>query len=308
MKRLRKHWHHILAIAGLLLASFGLGVGTTAAVYHHLEKAGYRPGPLPPRIRISGVQTPRKVYLGRWIVRIHNQGNSESCVGQTISTIEEIVHNERTNERLPFSSGFIWNQLNGGVDQGITYEAAFDLLDNQGDAVLSAFPADGFSDFFQQPGPQALQNALHYKAIGWRSIDPGDAETMRAELASGNPLAVAIPVTDSYYNLWNLDYKPTIRHQAGSFHFWHSMTAIGYGPKGITVLNSWGPSYAWHGRVQLSWGFLLEAGAAITVAHFPATPVKPVVKKPTVVVKTSVRPFATPTATDLPWKPATPHV
>jgi hypothetical protein len=266
-----RHWHHWLAVLSLLAAGATLALGG-AAVVHHFH-GGYRPGPLPPPISISGQVLPQHHSLVRFLTRTHNQGNSNSCVGQTVSTIVEITQRERHPHRWRhYSAGYIWDLANGGQNVGISYPAAFGILDLDGDARLRAFPYDGPTGYWVQPAPTVIAGATAARFQTFRSISPWDQTTMESEIAAGRPIAVAIPVTDSFYNLFGSYLTPPlIAAQAGAFHFFHSITGVGYTPAGLIVQNSWGPSWGHHGRAVLSWSFLGSVNAAVVVATpFPA--------------------------------------
>src|SRR5579872_5934741 len=139
---LARHWHHHLALWASAAAIALLLTAGGAAIITGLGRGGYKQAPLPPLAHIRGGPLPASWSLARFSVRIHDQGNSSSCVGQTLATIEEITWAER-HHRWPFSSGFIYDQANGGVDGGTSYQAAYGVLLTQGDAGLSIFPHDG---------------------------------------------------------------------------------------------------------------------------------------------------------------------
>jgi hypothetical protein len=269
---LRKHWHHHLALWGLILSSLLLGIGSASA-YTRWHGHGFRPGPLPPELHIGGApHLPPAWWLNPYLVRYHNQGNSNSCVGQTLSTMEEITQRER--EANPFdgarwhkqySAGYIWNQANGGHNVGITYVDAFGILLHQGDARLKDFPPDGLSsNYWIQPSALAIHRAAPYRFASWRSIAPSDRQTIEYELSHGRPLAIAVPIYSSTYNHWQT--PSWITGQSGSFLFWHSMTVIGYNPWGAEVLNSWGPNWGDFGHAMWTWQALADSGGDIVVA------------------------------------------
>lgn len=262
---LTKHWHWHLTGWGLSLAALLLALGGSTAVAIILH-GGYRPRALPPRITIGGGHpVPASWSLARYVVRVHNQGNSNSCVGQTIATIREIVWAERHPHRpaVAFSSGYIYDQSNGGHDGGTTYDAAFGVLVRQGDATLGAFPHDG-ADWWVLPSPDTLQAAYRYRFQGYRSVDPADRHTIEAELYAGRPIAIALPIHDTLYNHFGDDTP--VPADGGAFHFWHSMTVVGYNTSGIRILNSWGPGYGSDGFATLTWSFLARSGAGLVVA------------------------------------------
>jgi Papain family cysteine protease len=268
MNHLKRHWHHHLALWGLLASTLFLGVGVSQA-YTRWHGHGFRPGPLPPQLHIGGAPAlPPAWWLNPYLVRTHNQGNSNSCVGQTLSTMEEITQRRRDSSKATwhkkYSSGFIWNQANGGQNVGISYQAAFGILTLQGDARLKDFRPDGFSDYWVKPGPTATARAAPYKFTTWRSIAPTDRKTITFELSHYRPLAVAMPIYSSTYNHWQT--TTWITGQSGPFMFWHSMTIIGYNHWGVEIMNSWGGNWGDQGHSMVTWNALVNAGAELVVA------------------------------------------
>lgn len=262
-----RHWHHHLALWGFLLASIALNAGAAAA-YTRWHGHGFRPGPLPPQLHIGGASSPASWWLNGFITRVHSQGNSNSCVGQTLATMEEITQHERDSSKArwhkKYSAGYIWNQANGGQNVGISYQAAFGILTSQGDARLKDFPPDGSSSYWIRPSAAVIAKAAPYRFISWRSIANTDRATVKYELSHGRPIAVAMPIYSSMYNHWRT--SSWITGQSGSFMFWHSMTLVGYNPYGVELLNSWGSDWGDHGHSMITWPALVDAGAQLVVA------------------------------------------
>ncbi|HZU13908.1 MAG TPA: C1 family peptidase [Chloroflexota bacterium] len=261
---LKKHWQHHLALWGTLGAILALTLGGTATV---LARGGYHFGRLPRPIKVSpinGGALPPHFSLVRYIVRIHNQGTSSSCVAQTLATIEEITQRERRHWRK-FSPGYIYDQINGGRDAGATYNDAFRVLVTQGDAPLRYFPHDG-RDYWAPVTPWAVRHARPYRFARWRSILPADRYTIQYEISHGRPVALALPVYSSFYNLWDDRSIPTVWSAAGSFYFWHSITLVGYDRIGVIALNSWGPAYGRRGLVRLAWPYVERSTDAVAVS------------------------------------------
>lgn len=264
----QKHWHHYLAIVGIVLSSLILGAGAANA-YTRWHGHGFKPGPLPPTLHIGGSPSlPASWWLNGYITRIHNQGNSNSCVGQTLSTMEEITQHERDSKKArwhkKYSAGYIWNQANGGQNVGIGYQAAFGILTAQGDARLKDFAPDGSSSYWVLPSALVKTRAAPYRFTTWRSITPTDRKTIKFELSHGRPLAVAMPIYSSTYNHWQT--SSWITGQSGSFMFWHSMTIVGYNLYGVELLNSWGSNWGDHGHAMFTWSALVNSGGQLVVA------------------------------------------
>jgi hypothetical protein len=266
MNHLSRHWHHYLSVCALIGSGVVLGIGGQR-VYEHISHGGYTGGPLPPTIAIGGGVLPASFSLGKDTTRVHNQGNSNSCVGQTLSTMVEIINRERhTHQWRHFSAGYIWNQVDQGRNQGISYQDAFSVLLHSGDARLKDFPWDGATGWGVQPNSRTRSLAYSHRFLSFRSIAPSDTHTIQSEIYAGHPIALAIPVTDSFYQLWNTRSLPTVSAQSGPFHFYHSITGIGYTPRGLIILNSWGTSWGHHGRALLTWPFISANASAIVVA------------------------------------------
>jgi len=253
LDHLRLHWHRHLTIVFSILAilSFAAGYGAARTV-----SGGYHPAQLPPPIALSGGPLPASWSLNPYVVRVHNQGSSNRCTGQTASTIIEIDHKEATGQNLAFSSGYVWNQAAGYGNNGADYPAIFTILQTQGDAPLSAFYPDGSTAWWIVPNAASRAAAYPYRITSWRSIDPSDRYTIESFIHQGYPVAIAIPVFDTFYNQFGTGSAPMLTSDTGSFHFWHSMTGIAYSPFGVELLNSWGPLYGDDGRVWISWNLL----------------------------------------------------
>lgn len=296
---LRAHWHHHLALwgsaAALTILLTGVGAGVALAF---IARGGFHPGPLPPRITISGGIMPSSASLAGNIIRIHNQASSNSCVGQTLSQIAELVEKAR-GQADPLSAGFIYDQANHGVDQGSSWMDAFSVLTTEGDPPLAAFPHDG-QDWWVQPDSAAIAAAHPHRFLAWRSIDPMDTHTIESEIAAGRPLGLAIPAHNDFYNH---SCTVPLSSDTGSFHFWHAVTVIGYSPTGIRILNSWGPNWGCNGQGTITWSLLQQyaaQGASIVVGYPPAPQKKPapMPTKPPAPAKTPVvspQPASTPT-------------
>lgn len=303
MNHLRARWHYHLSLWGLLLAGLVLILSGAAgtAVYYHV-RGGYHPGPMQPPLRITGSpRLPASYSLDRYVVRIHNQGLTNSCVGQTLSTLEEITWAERTPRGHPhyrFAPGFIYNQVNAGQDNGTTYDAAFAVLLAQGDARLKYWHAPDTAWWVQPTRSQQLA-ARPYRYARWNSISLADRTTIEYEIAHGRPLALALPIHETLYR--HFYDASVVRADPGPLYFWHSITVIAYSPTGIEFLNSWGPGYGKNGRTWLSWHFLARSGGYLAIASpRPQIPRQKPFRKPIKPIHPIHRPPAPP-------KPPTPH-
>lgn len=306
---LARHWPKHVSVLSIAVIVLSFTIGAAAPVIYHHVHGGLQRGPLPPAVQIGGGYVPPAYYLTGSIVRVHNQGNSNSCVGQTLSTILEIETHEFAQNHpvfaskhpyfranTAFSAGFIWNQATGGQNLPTTYNAAFQVFQGQGDAPLSLFPPDGATGWGELPDSTATRYAHYHRIVQWNSIDPSDRHTVEEEIVHGRPVAMAIPVYDSFYQNWNGTW-PVITENTGQFWFWHSVTIVGYNQTGVVILNSWGPNWGYHGRATVAWSLIAadNAGLVAQVPHWPNTTPKPPNTK-----GRSTKPVYVPTARPVP--------
>lgn len=271
-------WPHVVLILILLLSGSVGGFLTARAVYS--QKGGVMPGPLPSVQRLSGGVLPAEHSLIKYVVRIHNQGDSNSCVAQGASTVVEVINAER-GHRMPMSAGFLWNQVNGGADSPVTYDSIMSVLVDEGDAPLSAFAADGLdSDYWLQPNSYAVGEAAKYRIASWIQVSAGDQYSIEYAIAHGIPVLFALNVLTSFYNTTGYSSMPYLDGQSGSFLFGHNLTIYGYDRSGVDILNSWGPGWGFAGRAHMSWQMLASEAYAVVIPTPRSFRVVPAKKPP----------------------------
>jgi Papain family cysteine protease len=250
---------HLVAILAVLLASSWAAAGGFF-VAKHLESGGYQPAPInASQLRLGGSGLPASYSLTGYNVRIHDQGVSNSCVSQTLSTMAEYWSKERKLPRS-FSGGFVWDATTGGVNRPMSYQEAFSVFTGQGIAPLSVYPYDG-----QYSHWPAYGQAYPYRAASYWWIASGDRATIMATLHQGYPIGIAIPAYSSFLNWYGT--SQTVTSEWGSFQFNHSMTIVGYTPVGVIVQNSWGPRWGNGGRAVLSWSFIAGWAQSLVTAR-----------------------------------------
>ncbi len=219
---------------------------------------------------------------------VGDQQSQNSCVAWATSyyyksVLETKEHTswDLTNPYYQFSPSFVYNQINGGKDNGTSFLAAFALLENLGDVDISEMPYDE-ADYLTQPTTSQLEAAKPYRipndwAYFWAHSRMGaysssnDISSIKAWLSAGNILVMGIPIyydfpafsgnpASPYY-----DYDGTSEYAGG-----HGVCICGYNdnanPSGIDadhrggfkMVNSWGPAWngASHGYVYLSYDFV----------------------------------------------------
>jgi C1A family cysteine protease len=200
---------------------------------------------------------------------IGSQGNQGSCVGWAVGyyfkTIQEYYEHRWDVSRTDreFSPAWVYNQINGGRDQGASFYAAFNLLKNSGAVDLAEFPYHQY-DYKTQPDSVDKEAAKPYRitdsATLWYSAGGNDVRQIKACLADGQPVALGITVYDSFYYCvgpW-VDTPAPSESNYGD----HAVCAVGYddraggGKGGIKIANSWGSGWGDGGCTYLSYDFV----------------------------------------------------
>jgi C1A family cysteine protease len=153
-----------------------------------------------------------------------------------------------TSPQYNFSPSYIYNQLNGGQDAGITYPAALSLVKTQGVGTLADMPYV-VGQFKTQPSSAARADAAKYKSASFGVIAPNDLATMKSKLAAGYPVMIAITVYPAFLNL---PQSATYTQVSGQMLGRHAITVVGYSDakQAVEVINSWG---TWWGARGYGW-------------------------------------------------------
>jgi hypothetical protein len=217
---------------------------------------------------------------------VGDQGIQGSCAAwatsyyyKTWSEKQEHAAWDLDNPMYQFSPSFMYNQINGGVDDGASFYDAFSLLETKGDVDIAEMPYDQ-NDYTTQPTTAQLEAAKPYRIPaysqpGWgyfflRSTNgpyssPNDISTLKAWLNSGEMLVMAIPIYwDFFDDTPYYDYDGS----SGFSNSGHGVAIVGYDDNanpsgadadhrgGFKMVNSWGPSWNGDGTVYLSYDFV----------------------------------------------------
>lgn len=173
-----------------------------------------------------------------------------------------------------FAPNYLYAQIARGVDQGSTFQDNLDILKEQGIDASSDYLHDHL-DFTSQPTDTERTNAARYKIASYvdYSNSPAFLLWIKAMLASGNPIAISIPVyryfeevsaTNPFVN------SPGISDIA-TFLGNHALFVYGYDQRGVLVENSWGTRWGNGGFGELSWDYVAY-DATEAVAMTPQLP------------------------------------
>ncbi|MDZ7260607.1 MAG: T9SS type A sorting domain-containing protein [candidate division KSB1 bacterium] len=232
-----------------------------------------------PRQKIGLGALPPSVDLSADMPPVGDQGNQGSCVAWATAYYYKTFHEKKernwdlSTPAHQLSPSFMYNQINGGVDEGSTFPEAFELLVTKGCASLQDCPYDD-SDYWSWPTEAAFEAALPYEAQSFSYFfdDQGQGgayiEQMKQHLVNGDPIALAIPIyRPSAYSpgaFDNLNPADDFYEGPGSRDTYlaggHAVILVGYddakGSGGFKMRNSWGTSWGNQGSAYLSYNFV----------------------------------------------------
>jgi fibronectin type 3 domain-containing protein len=223
--------------------------------------------PLVPSVQHRGL--PSSVDLAPRMPPVSNQGQQNSCVAWATAYAMRSYHEE--NQRKwgydapvrggkgdhVFSPAYVYNQINGGRDEGSVMENALSLMVREGVAPWSAMPYSD-RDYRSQPNAEQKRAASSFKLQRYARLQHRDLDAIKAELAAGRPVIFGMGVDDAFYSLGATVYDGN----GGKSYGGHAMTLVGYddakksprGHKGaFKIMNSWGSGWAEQGFGWISY-------------------------------------------------------
>lgn len=212
------------------------------------------------------------------------QGEQGSCLGwslaYTIRSYQEKKLSGWTYDS-PVSGGdgdhvlspaFLYNQINGGRDQGSDPVVALKFLVKRGVSTWKRMPYH-LTDYRAQPAPDAISEALQFRAGGFKSINVQSVDSIKAELAAGHPVMMGLLIYENFYKL----NKQTLVYEnfRGKFYGGHAVTIVGYddrktvnGSTGVfKIMNSWGKAWGDQGYGYITYKFTPVAATAAFVVQ-----------------------------------------
>jgi len=243
------------------------------------SKPGKYPVGPPPGLKAQQV-IPPSVDLSAGEPPVGDQGWQSSCVGWATSYYYKTYQEwgeHRWDLNSPFhqfSPSFVYNQINGGVDNGAAIGDALNLIYREGDAPWAVFPYT--YDYTLQPTPAQIEAAAPYVARGygaffrndpwWSGFYNNDITALRLWLAGGDTLVISIPVYSyfscrgswSCYSSWACTYIYDGPYSGESYVGWHALQVVGYDDTYgyFQVINSWGTDWGCIGYGYLSYDFV----------------------------------------------------
>ncbi|MDQ1661959.1 MAG: hypothetical protein QOJ68_1939 [Blastococcus sp.] len=225
---------------------------------------------------------PASVDLTGFAVPPGDQGQHGACASWTTAyTMAGWESKYWHHAGAPFQPMFVYNQVNGGSDNGSTFPANFHVLETQGDLEAGAW-THPFSDYTSQPTGAERTNAAKHVMTPHTTLFMGEGQGVAARtaiesaIADNRPVAIGIPVYDSFFYIGPSSPTYGLASEAGYFEGYHAVTVLGYNAAGVRIENSWGSGWGAGGFATLGWDFVesevFEAEAAGTFVATSLTP------------------------------------
>jgi hypothetical protein len=306
---------------GAAAPNTAIGLTQTAGTRYALGFVAAAPADiaLMPHIRrvLSVTALPTAADLSANMPAVGYQGAEGSCVAwaaayamrgyEAREDVWSTIAPQTTDPAHNFSPSFVYNQLNHGKDAGITIPAALTLLEQKGAATLADMPYVA-GQFTTQPPAAALADATHYKLSTYGYIAPTDTTSMKAQLAAGIPVMLAIKVYNNFYALGPNQVYTSI---SGAYVGGHAVSVVGYddAKQAVKFINSWGTGWGTAGYGWIAYSALSQIGVEAYSAiddHGAPKPVATATPKP--VPTATATPKPAPTAPPKPVPTATPKL
>ncbi|HEV2262573.1 MAG TPA: C1 family peptidase [Candidatus Rubrimentiphilum sp.] len=202
---------------------------------------------------------------------VGNQGSENSCVGWASGyAIQSYLVAQKQkwalgggtgpngiNTSHVFSPAYIYNQINGGKDNGSIFSTAFSLLEKQGVAPWSFFPYVA-GQFLKQPPASAVAAAAPYTIKTYYSIPTTNAGITQAKtyLTQGYPIFWGTELD----NIFEAGKFTILSGPFGTDEGGHAMTIVGYDDsmQAFKVMNSWGTNWENSGFFWVSYSWVLN--------------------------------------------------
>ena len=186
---------------------------------------------------------PPVVDLSSDMPQVQDQGRQQSCVAWSTSyALKGFSEKRKRNISLLFSPSFVYNQINGGKDEGSYFEDALNVLSQQGTALLEDMPYDP-GNYTRQPTPEIKQKAKPFTILKWQRINTQDMKEVKMHLKRGFPVIIGAHV-DEGFRAGKKDgtQEYVWERPSGKPIGDHAMVVVGFddSKNAFRVMNSWG--------------------------------------------------------------------
>lgn len=214
---------------------------------------------------------------------VGDQGSQGSCVAWSMGyALRTYLYQVKTSWGVKtadhqFSPAYIYNQINGGADQGLSPYDAAQLLESQGCATLAVMPYND-SDYKTQPNAAQRANAANYQIADWEYLD-NNTTAIKSALASG---PVWSGLTVYWTSGWQSSGEISLSQVSSGMSAagGHGICLVGYddnratadGSGAFKFINSWGKGWGQSGYGWISYQYLQKYGKGAVVLYESASP------------------------------------
>lgn len=178
-----------------------------------------------------------------------------------------------------FSPSFLYNQLNGGSDNGASLAKALELAKKSGVCKWSIMPGDNPSVTIN-PTPAAFENAKNYPISDYFRFRTINLETIKRLLSKNYPLVFSFAVDENFYFARNKESATRIESNGRIVYTRagtpmkdanHAMMLCGYDDniKAFKALNSWGNQFGNNGYVWIDYQYFQSIVNSVVGGIFP---------------------------------------
>lgn len=204
----------------------------------------------------SLLSLPKSIDLSPQFPTPGNQGKQGSCVAWAVayaakSYQESLEHKWGVlNSNTIFSPSFVYNQINGGKDDGATIGNAMNLVVNSGICTMSQMP---YSENNYQSQPNAAQKKAAYPHKSDHYSIAVGTEAVKTLLSQQTPVVISTPVYPDLDNLSNIN--PIYDNTNGTSRGSHALCLVGYddSKQAFKFINSWGTKWGLSGYGYISY-------------------------------------------------------
>ncbi|HAD81890.1 MAG: hypothetical protein A2509_11685 [Candidatus Edwardsbacteria bacterium RIFOXYD12_FULL_50_11] len=239
---------------------------------HEIKVAGSK-GTLPSSVDHSADMPP-----------VGNQGGQGSCTAWATayyhkSYQEWVEHNwSLADSNHLFSPSFVYNQINGGADNGSWFGDAFQVLCDMGSSSILLKPYND-GECTSWPSETAYDSAIPYRCNEWFWFDLSDdlgIEGVKQCLAEGNNVVIGLLVYANYDNISSYNNIFCVADLSGDIRGGHANCIAGYDDSLVTndgrgafrVVNSWGPSWGDGGYYWMSYQAATDSRTSYQAAFY----------------------------------------
>ncbi|UOG35987.1 C39 family peptidase [Leptospira noguchii] len=222
-----------------------------------------------------------KVDLSPSMPPVGNQGEQGSCVAWSTAyatkSFQEYIERKsskdwslRSAQGTPnyskiFSPAFIYNQINGGRDNGSLISDAMRVMVEMGAAPWDTMPYNP-ADYRTRPSQAAIEAASKYKAKEFLRVKTTDMNEVKAQLSEGKPVVAGVLV---YENFFNLKGDQIYKEGLGKTYGGHAIALVGYddSKNAVKFINSWGTDWGdqGYGYMDYRWFTKICQGAFVMI-------------------------------------------